>query len=140
MACGGCAKRVALAAGYADDGYGRIDAATFGEDPALGGMGSHLINEALHADASTDALRPDLLVYEPAHGSGKPKLVAVEFEVFKDDWYAHAGAGAAPPSLLGRPFESIDLDDLHVFALHVWLWRENPNGLFADFNPKVSCR
>ena len=77
---------VALGAGYVDDGYGCIDATTFGLDPALGGMGFHLINEALHADPTTDPLAPDLLVYEPAPGGGKPKLVALEYEVFKDDW------------------------------------------------------
>jgi hypothetical protein len=26
------------------------------------------------------------------------------------------------------------------YALHVWAWKENPNGTFADWNPKVSCR
>ncbi|HUR33847.1 MAG TPA: hypothetical protein VM032_08625 [Vicinamibacterales bacterium] len=133
---------VALGAGYVDDGYGCIDATTFGLDPSLGAMGFHLINETLHADPTTDPTAPDLLVYEPAHGGGTPKLVALEYEVFKDDWfgYAGAGAGAAPPTLLGHDFLSIDLDDLHVFALHLWLWRDNPNGAFEDFNPRVSCR
>ena len=23
--------------------------------------------------------------------------------------------------------------------LHVWAWRKNPEGMFADFNPAVQC-
>jgi hypothetical protein len=26
-----------------------------------------------------------------------------------------------------------------VYALHVWVWRHNPEGLFAETNPRVSC-
>ena len=126
----------AFSAGYVDDGFGCIDAASFGLDPALGGMGFHLINEALHADPATDPLRPDLLVYEP-QPNGKPSLVALEYEVFRDDW-ANAGH-TEPPTLLGQPFISIDFEDIHVYALHLWLWRDNPSGKFQDFNPKVSC-
>jgi len=127
----------AFAAGYVDDGYGCIDAASFGLDPALGGMGFHLINEALHADPETDPLRPDLLVYEPS-AHGRPKLVALEYEVFRDDW--HNAGHSEPPTLLGQEFESIDFDVFRVYGLHVWLWRDNPNGMFVDFNPKTSCR
>jgi hypothetical protein len=25
------------------------------------------------------------------------------------------------------------------YALHVWAWRANPSGVFADWNTKVSC-
>jgi len=25
------------------------------------------------------------------------------------------------------------------YEMHVWAWRENPTGAFADMNPKVSC-
>lgn len=122
---------VARAAGYVDDGFGCI------ADPDLGGMGWHLINDNLHSDPSTDPLRPDLLVYEP-QADGQLKLVALEYEVYQADWY---GAGhTSPPTLLGHEFEAIDFPPLPlIFGLHVWLWRENPSGMFADFNPKVSC-
>ena len=37
-----------------------------------------------------------------------------------------------------------DVDEAHGFMphyeLHVWLYRDNPNGTFAQFNPNVSCR
>jgi hypothetical protein len=130
----------AFAAGYEDDGYGCIDATTFGLDPSAGGMGFHLINNAYHADADVeiDPLRPDLLVYGPAKGGAKPQLVALEYEVFASDWYALKGANAAPPSLFGHEFERIDFDGMILFGLHVWIWQDNPSGMFEDFNPRVS--
>jgi len=122
---------VARANGYVDDGFGCI------ADPVLGGMGWHLINDALHADPATDPLRPDLLVYEPQK-DGRLKLVALEYEVYRPDWY---GAGnTTPPTLFGREFEAVDFPGLPpIFGLHVWVWRDNPSGMFADFNPKVAC-
>ena len=36
--------------------------------------------------------------------------------------------------------ESFDFDIYQIFGLHVWLWRNNPSGMFEDFNPKVRCR
>ena len=129
----------AFADGYIDDGFGCIDSTSFGLDPSEGGMGFHLINWALHDDPATDPLSPDLLVYEPAPSAhGKPKLVALEYEVFRPDWWA--AGNTEPPSLLGQEFESFDFDGLEIFGLHVWLWRNNPSGLFADFNPKTRCR
>lgn len=128
----------AFADGYIDDGFGCIDATVFGLDPSEGAMGFHLINWQLHDDPANDPLRPDLLVYEPALGNGKPKLVALEYEVFRPDWWA--AGNTQPPSLFGQEFESFDFDGLEIFGLHVWLWRDNPSGLFSDFNPKVACR
>ena len=127
----------AFAAGYRDDGFGCVDGTTFGLDSSVGAMGFHLIHEGLHADPATDPLRPDLLVYEPARGGGRPKLVAVEYEVYRADW--HGAGNPAAPTLLGRPFESIDFEGLELYGLHLWLWRDNPSGMFEDFNPKISC-
>ena len=126
----------AFAAGYVDDGFGCIDAASFGLDPAVGGMGFHLINESLHADPETDPMRPDILVYAPAE-HGNPKLVALEYEVFRPDW--HGAGHTDPPTLLGQLFESFDFEGLQIYGLHVWLWRNNPSGMFQDFNPNVAC-
>ena len=28
---------------------------------------------------------------------------------------------------------------LGIWYRHVWVWRENPSGLFADWNPLVKC-
>jgi hypothetical protein len=36
------------------------------------------------------------------------------------------------------------IDEAHNFMphhdRHVWLYRENPNGVFAPFNPRVTCK
>ena len=36
------------------------------------------------------------------------------------------------------------IDEAHMFEphydRHVWLYRRNPNGMFAQFNPAVSCQ
>jgi len=128
----------AFADGYVDDGYGCIDATFFGLDKSLGGMGFHLINWALHDDPATDPLRPDLLVYEPARTpNSKPKLVAVEWEVFTSDW-RNAG-NTQPPSLFGREFELLEGADFSVYGLHAWLWLDNPSGMFFDWNPRTRC-
>jgi hypothetical protein len=128
----------AYADGYILDVYPCVGAGDFGLPPSVGGMGFHLINWALHDDPETDPLRPDLLVYEPASSpNGKPKLVALEYEVFRGDW--HGAGHTEPPSLLGQEFESLDFDGLQVYALHFWLWLDNPTGSFSDFNPKTSC-
>jgi hypothetical protein len=30
-------------------------------------------------------------------------------------------------------------DHFDFWALHVWAWRRNPAGLFADWNPNLEC-
>ena len=59
-----------------------------------------------------------------------------------DDQYVAAGAtivpGPAdmtPPHLLGRDFTY--LSALGVWKLHAWIFRPNPAGMFADYNPSV---
>lgn len=96
-----------------------------------GGMGYHYVNWSIFFDNTVDPLRPELLVYAPTP-SGKLRLVAVEYLVFDD-----ALNGAPVPELYGQTFHynpSVD-----AWVLHVWAWQGNPNGLFADWNPSVSC-
>jgi hypothetical protein len=122
---------VALAEGYVDDGFGCI------EDPELGGMGWHLINDALHADPAVDPLKPDLLVYEVQKNGGL-KLVALEYEVFQSDWW-NAGYTQLPV-IAGHEFMPLIYPGLDpVYETHVWVWKPNPSGMFADWNPATSC-
>ena len=37
--------------------------------------------------------------------------------------------------LYGRSFFSNTA--LHLWALHAWIWRPNPTGMFANYNPRV---
>jgi hypothetical protein len=42
-----------------------------------------------------------------------------------------------PPQVLGQSFH---LDEsLGMYVLHAWVWKNNPAGMFEDWNPDVSC-
>lgn len=100
-------------------------------DPRLGGMGFHYGNPGL-IDGTVNALEPELLLYEPQK-NGRLRFVAVEYIVPFTAW-----TGAEPPQLYGQSFHRNEA--FGIWALHVWHVRENPRGIFADWNPKVSCR
>ena len=104
-------------------------------NPRVNGNGTH-----------TDFLKPAVLVYEP-QADGSLRLVAVENLVFKKAW--HAAGHKEPPSFMGVPYDSMAddpttaADEAHMFEphydRHVWVHRQNPIGVFAQFNPSVSC-
>ncbi len=106
----------------------------------LGVMGIHAINPALAADSTVDALRPELLLYAP-RSNGKLELIGLEY--FKADADQNLATDGDRPSLFGRPFDGPmpghnPVMPVH-FDMHVWLYADNPSGLFAPFNPAVSC-
>jgi hypothetical protein len=97
------------------------------DDPTLGGMGDHwLLPPAL--GQPLDPTRPAALVYEPER-DGTHRLVAVEYIV-------PGTAGMTPPQLLGQEFTF--LEALGLWKLHAWIWRPNPAGMFADYNPNAA--
>lgn len=95
----------------------------------------------------TDFRRPAMLVYEP-QPDGSLELVAVENLVFAEAW--QAAGKKAPPSFRGEPYVLLKdnpqtkVDEAHGwephYELHLWLFRDNPNGMYSEFNPRVSCR
>jgi hypothetical protein len=97
-------------------------------DDGAAGMGQHYVDFEL-MDATVDAAAPEALVYEVTP-SGE-KLVAVEYLVPYTAWSASRPA----PRLFGTAYSHHD--DLGVWALHAWLWKPNPAGMHADFNPRV---
>ena len=101
------------------------------ENPGVGGMGFHYIDTAELSNTALNLLRPEALVYIPSPNG--LQLGAVEYIVRQDLW---DGAGnTQPPSLNGV---SLHLEpSLGVYTLHVWVWRNNPAGMFEDFNPAV---
>jgi len=99
-------------------------------DPVEGGMGFHYGNPAL-IDGAVSVTAPELLLYEP-QADGSLRFVAVEYIVPFGAW-----AGSEPPELFGQHFHRNEA--FGIWALHVWAWRNNPSGLFADWNPRVSC-
>jgi hypothetical protein len=117
-------------------GYGLFHGCVSG--PERGAMGVHYVNGALVGDGELDPTRPEALMYE--WQNGRPELVAVEFVVFAGDWDA---ANSAPPVLGGQLFSYVGAPNRYgipaFYELHVWAWRTNPDGVFADWNARVSC-
>ena len=151
---------VALAEGYIRDPANICDTAPMMGFPAeLGAMGVHYIRPDLLKPATgpgervygvglhTDFREPSILIYEPQQ-DGSMRLVAVENLVWQEAW--HAAGNAAPPSFHGVKYDTMAddpttaIDEAHNFEphydRHVWLYRTNPNGIFAQFNPNVNCR
>ena len=106
--------------------------------PDHGAMGNHYVNGALVGDGILDASQPEVLIYEPANGG--LQLVGVEFVVLADAWMK---SHTTPPVLEGQTFLFVDSPNRYGlpahYELHVWAWRDNPNGAFVDWNNKVSC-
>lgn len=152
--------KVALAEGYVRDPGNICDTADMMGRPArLGAMGIHFfrpdllgITEPPNPRVSgngthVDFLKPSILIYEPK-ADGSLELVAVENLVFQKSW--HAAGNKRPPSFHGVEYDtmqdnpSTQVDEAHMFEphydRHVWLYRKNPSGIFAQFNPNVSCK
>lgn len=99
--------------------------------PGEGPVGTVYVHMGRLLDGIIDPESPDALIYEPGR-NGRPNLVGVEFAIPYPMWTMQA-----PPEFLGATFQPED--EFGVFALHVWVWRNNPEGLFAETNPRVSC-
>ena len=117
------------------DGY--IPASTCEELPGQGAMGVHYLNPGLAQDLTSTLEQPEILLYVPDQ-NGQLKLAGVE--------YFQAAAGRTvgqAPEILGMKFDgpmpghSPEMPE--HFDLHVWLWDKNPSGLFAAWNPALSC-
>jgi hypothetical protein len=100
-------------------------------ESAAGGMGFHYGNVAL-IDGTARVAEPELLLYEP-ESNGQLGLVAVEYIIP----YTFRSRDATPPVLFGREFKQNDV--FQLWALHAWVWKDNPSGIFADWNPQVTC-
>jgi hypothetical protein len=117
-------------------GYTQMPACVSG--PEAGAMGVHFVDFNLVGDGELDAEHPEALVYEARNG--RFRLVAVEYIVIAEAWHANH---AAPPTLMGQQFNYIGSPNRYgnppFYELHVWAWKPNPNGMFVDWNTKVSC-
>lgn len=100
--------------------------------PGLGGMGHHWANPTL-VDPVFDPLKPEVVLYAP-DANGKMKLVGLEYIVIN--------VGQPAPTFAGQAFDvggAPPLGNTPHWTLHVWVHQENPAGMFARFNPTVSC-
>lgn len=101
-----------------------------------GGMGVHFLNPAL-IGSKLDSLKPQVLIYEPV--GNRLKLVAAE-------WFVPTAVSKEAPLILGTKLEGpmeghapVLPAELHHWDLHVWLWKDNPNGLMHSTNSTVRC-
>jgi hypothetical protein len=119
-----------------EEGYELLHGCVSG--PSGGAMGVHYANGGLVGDGALHVATPEVLMYEWRGGSAE--LVGVEYVVLAEDWHA---ANAAPPVLGGQLFHLSGAPNRYgipaFYELHVWAWRSNPDGVFADWNPNVSC-
>lgn len=117
-------------------GYGLFHGCVSG--PQEGAMGVHFVNGDLVGDGAIDASNPEALIYE--FRNGRLQLVGVEYVVIAEAWDAN---NDMPPSLNGQVFHYVSAPNRYkipaFYELHVWGWKQNPNGTFTDWNPKVSC-
>jgi hypothetical protein len=105
-----------------------------------GAMGIHYVNPGLMAPGPLNPEKPPVLVYAPA-SDGSLQLVAAEY--FKPDADQDTKTDDDRPTLFGRAFDGPMQGHapgmpIH-YDLHVWLWKHNPSGLFAPWNPDVTC-
>ena len=108
--------------------------------PDSGAMGLHYVNGNLVARGELDPTRPQIVIYEPQR-DGSLRLIGADFLVFADAWDKK---NQGPPELMGQwfhYFESPNRFGLPAFyTLHVWAWKDNPNGAFVNWHPNVSCQ
>ncbi|OFE14488.1 hypothetical protein BA895_10155 [Humibacillus sp. DSM 29435] len=106
-------------------------------DPTAGAMGYHYFSAKLMADNAVNTRQPEALVYAPTR-SGGLRLVAVEWVVRSAQ--SNPPGVSEPPTVLGMKMHILVPPPGPAFyLLHAWLWKHNPSGMFADWNPKVSC-
>jgi hypothetical protein len=152
---------VAKAEGYTTDNK-CTTAAMLGFPAAMGDMGLHYVRRDLlglppkpappgsgrvrGTGTYTDFRKPAMLVYEP-QADGSLELVAVENLVFASAWQAAGKKGS--PTFRGEPYVLLadnpetKVDEAHGwephYELHLWVFRDNPNGMYSEFNPRVTC-
>ena len=123
--------------------YSLIFGCVSGSD--AGAMGLHYLNGALLDEANKsgvlDPTRPQIVLYEPT-ADGSLRLTGADFVVFADAW--NAKHPNDPPQLMGQLFHFFDTPNRFglpaFYTLHVWAWKENPEGAFVNWHPNVSCQ
>jgi len=107
-----------------------------------GAMGLHFVNGAIVNSGVIDPTRPQIVIYEPT-ADGRLKLIGADFLVFVDQWNKDP-KHTAPPELMGQLFHLFDAPNRFglpaFYTLHVWAWKDNPNGAFVNWHPDVSCK
>ena len=107
--------------------------------PDSGAMGLHYVNGTLVSSGVVDRhASPDRDLRGLPGGS--LKLIGADYLLIADAWDAkHSG----PPQLMGQLFHFFEAPNRFglpaFYTLHVWAWKDNPNGAFVNWHPNVSC-
>ena len=118
-------------------GYGLLFGCVSGGD--YGAMGLHFVKGDLVGDGEVDAANPEIILYEPLP-NGRARITGADYLVLAADWDAKH---SSPPQLMGQLFHYFDSPNRFglppFYTLHVWAWKDNPDGTFTNWNRKVSC-
>ncbi len=102
-----------------------------------GAMGVHFLNAA-NIGPKLDPAKPQVLIYEPV--GDKLVLTAAEWLMPVE------AAGGVAPTIFGQTLngpmdghEPIMPASLRHYDLHVWMWKNNPRGMFVSTNSAVRC-
>lgn len=109
-----------------------VTGATCLYDPEAGGMGRHYLNVELFPNDELSVTQPEVVLYEPMP-NGKLRLVGFEYVVP----YSVKGPDETPPTLLGQEF--LHNETFGLWMLHVYAWKNNPDGMFSTWNPTITC-
>ena len=102
-----------------------------------GAMGVHFLNLG-NVGPVLDPAKPQVLIYEPV--GDKLVLTAAE-------WFMPvAASGGKAPAIFGQTLagpmdghQPIMPAELRHYDLHVWLWKDNPRGVFTSTNSTIKC-
>ena len=105
----------------------------------FGAMGLHYVNMTLVKDGKIEVGSPEIVLFEPTPNGGI-RITGADYLVDAATWDA---ANDGPPQLNGQLFHLFDKPNRFgldpFYTLHVWAWKDNPNGTFVNWNPNVSC-
>ena len=105
-----------------------------------GAMGLHYVNMNLVADGNLDPRRPEIVIYEPLPNGGR-RLIGADYLVNAKAW--HTSHGADTPMINGQLMHLIESPNRYgldaFYTLHVWAWKDNPQGAFTNWHANVSC-
>ena len=103
------------------DGYKDIDV-------VVQNMGYHYMNIKNVKDTFNPG-KPALLVYSKNPVNGNMRLVAVEYAIPNTD--------PRPEGFTGNADVWENNSDFGLWLCHAWVWYNNPDGIFNEFNPRV---
>lgn len=112
-----------------DDGYENMDV-------CVDGLGVPFVNQGV-----------DQVTYDQPHILLYDRTADGKFELLGAEWFVPADEVDDPPSVwagepegtMDGPMEGHYATQPRHYGLHAWLFTENPNGLFANTHPVVTC-